>query len=171
MCKWPTDVKDHNMIVECVHVLLNKLVKWATIFFYFLCFSASKLARMCSAEWWPSTSRLREYVVSPSKCCPGSDLHDRPGSNSIGYALENGASILICRDGPIQESGLSLRSSPADSKLRHHRVPPLSSTNMVSMAWLMLMQMQQLVSGFSASSQRSNYFFLCFTRKKKKNCL
>ena len=49
----------------------------------------------------------------------------------------------------------------------------------VFMAWLMLMQMQQLVSGFSTSSQRSNYFFcfvlvffLClffgFTHKKKK---
>ena len=29
---------------------------------------------MWSVEWQPSTSRLREYVVSPSKCCPGSDL-------------------------------------------------------------------------------------------------
>ena len=27
-----------------------------------------------SAVWQPSTSRLREYIVSPSKCCPGSDL-------------------------------------------------------------------------------------------------
>ena len=27
-----------------------------------------------SVEWQPSTSRLCEYIVSPSKCCPGSDL-------------------------------------------------------------------------------------------------
>ena len=36
---------------------------------------------------------------------------------------------------------------------------PFIVHQMVSMAWLMLMQMQQLVSGYSASSQRSNYFF------------
>ena len=30
--------------------------------------------RMWSAEWQPSTSRLREYMVSPLKCCLGSDL-------------------------------------------------------------------------------------------------
>ena len=35
---------------------------------------ADWIARMWSAEWQLSTSRLREYVVSPSKCCPGSDL-------------------------------------------------------------------------------------------------
>ena len=29
---------------------------------------------MWSVERQPSTSRLREYIVSPSKCCPGSDL-------------------------------------------------------------------------------------------------
>ena len=40
---------------------------------------------------------------------------------------------------------------------------------MVSMAWLMLMQVQQVLSGFSASSQRSNCFFCFFgfTHKKK----
>ena len=32
------------------------------------------IARMWSVEWQPSTSRMREYIVSPSKCCPGSDL-------------------------------------------------------------------------------------------------
>ena len=32
------------------------------------------IARMWSVEWQPSTSRVREYIVSPSKCCPGSDL-------------------------------------------------------------------------------------------------
>ena len=32
------------------------------------------IARMWAVEWQPSTSRLREYIVSPSKCCPVSDL-------------------------------------------------------------------------------------------------
>ena len=32
------------------------------------------IARMWSAGWQPSTSRLREYIVSPSMCCPGCDL-------------------------------------------------------------------------------------------------
>ena len=32
------------------------------------------IARMWSAEWQPFTSRLREYIVSPSKYCPGCDL-------------------------------------------------------------------------------------------------
>ena len=32
------------------------------------------IAKMWSVDWQPSTSRLREYIVSPSKCCPGSDL-------------------------------------------------------------------------------------------------
>ena len=32
------------------------------------------IARTWSVEWQQSTSRLREYIVSPSKCCPGSDL-------------------------------------------------------------------------------------------------
>ena len=31
------------------------------------------IARMWSAEGQPSTSRLHEYIVSPSRCCPGSD--------------------------------------------------------------------------------------------------
>ena len=54
------------------------------------------------------------------------------------------------------------------SKSHHHQRPSIVH-QMVSMAWLMLMQMQQLVSGFSASSQRSNYFFWLFgfTGKKK----
>ena len=32
------------------------------------------IARMWSVGWGPSASRLCEYIVSPSKCCPGSDL-------------------------------------------------------------------------------------------------
>ena len=31
-------------------------------------------ARMWSAEWQPSTSRLLEYITSPSRSSPGSDL-------------------------------------------------------------------------------------------------
>ena len=32
------------------------------------------IARMWSVEWQPSTSRLREYITSPSRSSPGSDL-------------------------------------------------------------------------------------------------
>ena len=32
------------------------------------------IARMRSVEWQPSTSRLREYITSPSRSSPGSDL-------------------------------------------------------------------------------------------------
>ena len=32
------------------------------------------IARMWSVEWQPSTSSLHEYITSPSRCCPGSDL-------------------------------------------------------------------------------------------------
>ena len=32
------------------------------------------IARMWSAEWQPSTSRLREFITSPSRSSPGSDL-------------------------------------------------------------------------------------------------
>ena len=69
---------------------------------------AQWIARMWSRRWQPSTSRLPEYIVSPSKCCPGSDL-------------------------PRQ-----ITSSPSAPFIVHQ---------MVFMAWLMLMQMQQLVSG------------------------
>ena len=59
--------------------------------------------RMWSVEWQPSTSRLREYITSPSRSCPWSDL-PKPGSNSIGYALESGVSMLICGDVGLSKS-------------------------------------------------------------------
>ena len=76
-----------------------------------------------------------------------------------------------------------LSKSPACDCGADHRQQITSSPSapyivhqMVSMAWLMLMQMQQLVSGFSASSQRSNYAFFVFVfgftcNKKKWNTL
>ena len=36
---------------------------------------------MWSAEWRLSTNRLREYIISPSRSCPGSDL---PRQGSLG---------------------------------------------------------------------------------------
>ena len=84
-------------------------------------------------------------------------IHEMLGSNSIGYALESSASMLIyVKMALIQESSLRLQSRPADSKSHHHRVSPL-------------MQMQQLVSSFSTSSPRSNYFFWLFGFTRKKN--
>ena len=68
--------------------------------------------------------------------------------------------MLICGDGVYprvqpataeQTSRQQIISSPGAPSIVHQ---------MVSMAWLMLMQMQQLVSGFSVSSQRSSYFLL-----------
>ena len=63
---------------------------------------------------------------------------------------------LACHCGASRQQ---ITSSPSAPSIVHQ---------MVSMAWLMFMQVQPLVSGFSASSQRSNYFFPGFTRKKKK---
>ena len=57
---------------------------------------------------------------------------------------------LICwyvEMGPIQESKLWLWSRPADSKITSSRSAPYTVHQMASMAWLMLMQMQQLMSG------------------------
>ena len=78
--------------------------------------------------------------------------------------------MSICVDGAYpraqpataeQTSRQQIASSPTTSSIIHQ---------MVSMAWLMLMQMQQLVSGFSPSFESSNYFF-CFldshTRRRR----
>ena len=78
--------------------------------------------------------------------------------------------MLICENGIYpraqpatveQISTQEITSSPSAPSIVHQ---------MVSMAWLMLMQMHQLVSGFSASPKRSTYFiwFFGFRGKKKK---
>ena len=87
------------------------------------------IARMWPDEWRPSTSRLREYIVSPSKCCSRSDLPRQAWVKLNG--LRTGVrrfNANMWRWGSIQESSLQLWSRPADSKSHHHRVPPLSST-------------------------------------------
>ena len=122
------------------------------------------IGRTWSAEWQPSTSRLREYIVSPSKCCPGSDLPRQAWVKL--NRLRTGVGRF---NAEMWRWGLS--KSPAchcgaDQQTANHIIVH----QMVFIAWLMLMQMQQLVSGFSASSQWSNYFFCFygFTLKKQK---
>ena len=52
-------------------------------------------------------------------------LCGRPGSSSVGCALEWGTSVLMCFEvGPVQESGLQLPGRPADIKSHRHWVPP-----------------------------------------------
>ena len=62
-----------------------------------------------------------------------------------------------------QTSRQQIRSLPSAPSIIHQ---------MVSMAWLMLMQMQQLLSGFSASSQRSISFdfLVSHTRRSVNKC-
>ena len=109
------------------------------------------LTSMIKVEWHLSTSRLREYITSPSSSSPGSDL---PWQAWVKLnRLRTGVGALQCwyvEMGPIQESSLRLRSRPTDNKSHHHGVPPIPSTKMVCMALLMLMQMQmqQLVNGY-----------------------
>ena len=83
------------------------------------------IAKMWSAEWQPSTSRLCEYIVSPSKCCPESDL-----SRQARVKLNRLRTGVGGFNADMWRWGLSksLWSRPADSKSHHHRVPPLSST-------------------------------------------
>ena len=120
------------------------------------------IGRMWSAERQLSTSRLREYIISPSKSCPGSDLPRqawvklnrlctgvrRFNADMWRWGLSKSPA---CDCGADQQ--IAITSSPSASSVIHL---------MVFMASLMLMQMQQLVSGFSASCQRSNYFFWLF---------
>ena len=125
---------------------------------------------MRSAEWQLSTSRLCEYILSPSKYCPGSDL---PRKSWVKLdRLRTGVGRLnadIWRWGlsksPASDCGADQQTSDhifTECPLYH---PPIGLHGLTQM----LMQMQQLLSGFSGSSQRSNYFicFYGFTRKKK----
>ena len=122
------------------------------------------IARMWLVEWQPSTSRLHEYIISPSKCCPGSDL---PQQASVKLnRLRTGVGHF---NADMWRWGLS--KSPAcdcgaDQQTANHIImecnlfrPPNGLHGLIDD-----MQMQQLVSGSSASSQRSNYFFwfVCF---------
>ena len=80
------------------------------------------IARMWSAEWQPSTSRLHEYITSPSRSSPGSALPQQAWvkPNRVGVGRFNADNVEM---GLIQESSLQLRCRPADSKSHHHRVP------------------------------------------------
>ena len=93
------------------------------------------IARMWSVEWQPSTSRLHEYITSPSRSSPGSDLPQqawvKPNRLRTGVGRFNADNVEM---GLIQESSLRLRCRPADSKSHHHRVPPIPSTKWSS--WL-----------------------------------
>ena len=93
--------------------------------------------RMWSVEWQPSTSRLHEYITSPSRSSPGSDLPRQA------WVKLNWLRIGVGRFNA--ESRLQLQSRPADSKSQS---APYTIHQMVSMAWLMLMQIQQVVSGY-----------------------
>ena len=78
---------------------------------------------MWSVEWQPSTSRLREYITSPSCSSAGSELPRQAWVklNRLRTVAERFNADV--RMGPIQESNLRLRSRPADSKSHHHGVP------------------------------------------------
>ena len=97
-----------------------------------------------------------------SKCCPGSDIPRQA------WVKLNRLCAGIGRfNADMWRLGLSKSAAcdcGADQQTANHIItecPPIVQ-QMVSMAWLLLMQMQQLLSGFSASSQRSNYFFWFF---------
>ena len=117
------------------------------------------IARMWLVEWQPSTSRLHEYIISPSKCCPGSDLPQQAWVKL--NRLRTGVGRF---NTDMWRWGLS--KSPAcdygaDQQTANHIImecnlfcPPNGLHGLIDD-----MQMQQLVSGSSASSQRSNYFF------------
>ena len=63
------------------------------------------------------------------------------------------------RWGLSKSSAYYCREQTSRQQITSSQSSPFIVHQMVSMAWLMLMQMQQLDSGYSASSQRSNYFF------------
>ena len=97
--------------------------------------NAHWIARMWSVEWQPSTSRLREYITSPSRSSPGSDLPrqawvklNRLRTGVGRYNADMWRWGRYTWRWPIQESSLRLRSRPADSKSHHHGVPPIPST-------------------------------------------
>ena len=82
----------------------------------------------------------------------------------------------ICGDGAYPRAQPATVEQASRQQITSSLSAPSIVHQMVSMAWLMLMQMQQLVSGFSASSQRSisffffYFFFVClFHTHKKKN--
>ena len=77
-----------------------------------------------------------------------STFHDKPGINSIGYALELAASMLICGDGAYPRVQPATPEQTSKQQITSSRSAPYNVHQMVSMAWSMLMQMQQLVSGY-----------------------
>ena len=86
------------------------------------------IARMWSVEWQLSTSRLREYITSPSRRSPGSDFPQQAWVKLSRLRTGVGRFNADVEMGPIQESSLWLWSRPADSKSLHHGVPPVPST-------------------------------------------
>ena len=84
------------------------------------------IARMWSVEWQPSTSRLREYITSPSRSSPGSDIPRQACVKFNRLRTKVGRfNANMCRWG--------LSKSPAcdcgaDFKSYHHGVPSILST-------------------------------------------
>ena len=84
--------------------------------------------------------------------------------------LRTGVGRLKCWDGACPGVRPASAGRVSGQQITSSRSDPCAVHRMVSMAWLMLVQVQQLVSGCWAGSRRSNYFFWLygFTRKKKK---
>ena len=100
-----------------------------------------------------SYKHLREYfTISPHHPGAAQDqtFYGKPGSNSIGYAVRTGVGHF---NADMWRWGLSKSQAcdcGADQQTANHIVTecPHTVRQMVSMAWLMLMQMQQLMSGY-----------------------
>ena len=132
------------------------------------------IARMWSVEWELSTSRLRGYIISPSRYCPGSDLLRQAwvnlnrlhtevrGFNSDMWRWSLSKSPACNCGADQQTSRQQITSSPS---------APLSSTKWSSWLDWCWYRCSKLLSGWLLSKfQRSNYFFWLFgvTCKKKK---
>ena len=100
------------------------------------------IARMWSVEWQPSTSRLGEYITSPSRSSPGSDLPRQAWVKL--NRLRTGVGRF---NADMWRWGLSKSSAcdcGTDQQTSNYIIMecPLSVYQMVTMFWLMLMQMQ-----------------------------
>ena len=77
--------------------------------------------------------------------------------------------MLICGDRACSGDRPAAAEQAGERRVAPSLGAPSAVHRVVSMAWLMLMlmRMRQLVGGYWAGPQRSNYFFFCFTHKKK----